>query len=352
MRVMDAVGVVALPTLELHVRPKIPQIHLLYLLEKASFVPAFTPDVAHLEKNTSLLELIAQWFVTSLERLLEEGLARDYRPVKEELSVARGRVSPLATAGLYYRGRLSVIAEFEEFDFDTRLNRVLREAARLVLSAPVLSAALRRRSSRATARMDGVGPLRSGDLDAVVDRRTAHYRAAIMLAKRLIEGAGLALLPGEGNVWTFLIRTPTPVEVGIRTTVQRGLKGAIPVVKKAVGLQGSAMTLNPDLVFGQDACVGDVKYKLAQDEWQRSDLYEIVAFAAGLKTEHAAILTFREPQQQPLPAVQVGEIRVRQLSWLATDALTPAAAASGLVSEVLAWLQDQGLALIFDFGEL
>jgi 5-methylcytosine-specific restriction enzyme subunit McrC len=166
VRVLDAVGIIATSTLELEVKPKIPQDHLLYLLSRAQLAPNFLRDRAHLRRDRSLTEVLAQWFVSALERLLQEGLARDYRPVRDEISYVRGRIVPLASASLYYRGQLSVVADFEEFDFDTPLNRTLREAARVVLSTPIFDSELRRRASRAIARMDGVGQLRPDDLRA------------------------------------------------------------------------------------------------------------------------------------------------------------------------------------------
>jgi 5-methylcytosine-specific restriction endonuclease McrBC regulatory subunit McrC len=341
--VREAVGIIATPTLELEVRPKIRQDHLLYLFEKAAFVPAFTPDVAHLKQETHMLNVVAQWFITALERVLEEGLARDYRLTRDQLPAVRGRPLPLPTASLYYSGRLSVVAEYEEFDFDTPLNRLLREASRLVLSAPGLPPELRRRSRRAMARLDGVGPLQPGDLMAAVERRTAHYRSAAMLAKRFIHGAGFVLLAGQAKVWTFLIRTPGPVEAGIRAILSDGLKGVIGVRSRAVPLSGG-LTLHPDLVFGDDAFVADVKYKFAPRQWASctSDLYEVVAFAAGLRADDAALVTFARTDQAALPAIQVGDIRVDHLSWMLDDGISPEAAAMGLVAQVGEWLGSKG----------
>ena len=53
--------------------------HLLYLLSRAQLAPNFLRDRAHLRRDRSLTEVLAQWFISALERLLQEGLARDYR---------------------------------------------------------------------------------------------------------------------------------------------------------------------------------------------------------------------------------------------------------------------------------
>ncbi len=58
-----------------------------------------------MDESENLAVLVAHWFVTALERVLEEGLARDYRQHRDELTAVRGRVLPLNTARLFYRGR-------------------------------------------------------------------------------------------------------------------------------------------------------------------------------------------------------------------------------------------------------
>ena len=339
VRVLDAVGIIATPTLELEVRPKIPTDHLLFLLGKANLAPNFLRDRAHLDRDRTLAEIVIQWFLHSLERLLEQGLARDYREVHEEIEAVRGRIAPLATASLYYRGRLSVVAEFEEFDFDTPLNRLLREAARIVLATTSFDPNLRRRAARALGRMDGIGPVLATDFAAEPDRPTQNYADPIMLAKCVIEGSGTALTPDADPVWTFLIRTPDAVEAGIRSSLRDSLpESRIDRGRQCLPIAGSTMTLNPDLVFGDDLAVGDVKYKLAATEWNRADLYEVVAFAEGLGTTRAAILGFSEPAEQTLPAVRIGDIVTDHLDWPSDEKLAPELAAARLGAKVLDWL--------------
>ncbi len=330
-------GVVAIPTLVLEVQPKIPPTHLVHLLEQTSVVPSLDADPAALAPHSTLFELVARWYVRRLQHLLLDGLARDYRDQRDEISTVRGRVAPLATAGLYYRGRSSVVAEFEEFDFDTPLNRLLLDAARLVMGTPLLPEDVRQSARRAAAHMDGVGQMRRGDLRAEPDRRTSHYRDPVLLAKQIIHGTGRMLLPGGDPVWTFLIRTPEAVEDGVRSMLQRSLPGPLRPMKRQIGIGGASMTLNPDLVWGQTWAVGDVKYKLVAEEWRRPDLYEVVAFATGFNVREAVILEFGLGDEAPLATVQVGDVRVTRLTWPATTDLTGEEASAVLSARVEAW---------------
>jgi 5-methylcytosine-specific restriction enzyme subunit McrC len=337
VRVVDAVGLVGIPTLEIHVVPKVPQPHLLALLQAEGLAPRFDVAPGHLAADDNLAVLLAHWFTTALEGVLEQGLTADYRAEHGEIRAVRGRIALLETTRLYYRGRLAVVADYEEFDHDTALNRLLRHAARIVASSQPLPQHVRRRALRAAARMDGVGPLRPSDVaGAPLDRRTAHCRDAARLARELIRATGRTLEAGSQRSWTFLLRTPALIEEGIRQLLAAGLAPTA-VRRRSVQLPGSAMTVNPDLVFGDRAShVGDVKYKLGAGEWTRSDLYEVVAFAAALRARAAAIVCFRPTAADALPDVRIGDHAVREVVWpTATD---PAAAAASVVDQAGRWL--------------
>ncbi len=127
-----------------------------------------------MQQSENLAVLISHWFVSSLERVLEEGLARDYRQHRDELTSVRGRLLPRETARLFYRGRVAVVADYEEYDFDTPLNRLMLHVARIVASGTALPVTLRRRALRASKRLDGVGAFRYADLSADTDGRTSY----------------------------------------------------------------------------------------------------------------------------------------------------------------------------------
>jgi 5-methylcytosine-specific restriction enzyme subunit McrC len=337
--VVDAVGVVGTPQLQITVIPKIPVAHLVYLFQAADLLPRLADTEANLAKDASLLELVAHWYMVALEGVLRSGLARDYQSTSADLAAVRGRVLPLRTSRLYYAGRVAVAVEYDDFTFDTPLNRSLRFAARIVASTPLLPWALRRRAMAATSRMEEAGELRADDLlTAYTERRTAHYNDALLLARHLIAGTGRTLAAGPRKSWAFLIKTATPVEEGIRAVLAERLAGSVQVTKHRRQLHGSHMSITPDIVLSDDLAVADVKYKLVRHEWDRPDLYQVVAFAAGFKTGHASLIAFRKPSQLALPPVHVGDIRVAQLSWPATPGLEPSEAAEDLGAQALDWV--------------
>jgi 5-methylcytosine-specific restriction endonuclease McrBC regulatory subunit McrC len=257
----------------------------------------------------------------------------------------RGRLHPLPTASAYYRGRLDLACEFEEFNEDTPLNRVLKAAARRVTGSPALERTNRRRALAAANRMELVGELRFGDLVAPLTRTTAYYRDALTLARHVLRSEGRAPAHGVQLAWTFLIRTPEMVEEGIRRILAEGHRHRASVEKRGCQIVGTKMTLNPDLVFNKGDAVADVKYKLSSAEWRRGDLYQIVAFAEGFHTPHAAVLGFCAPDAQTPPSVSVGDVHVSHLSWPANSQLSPKHAAYNLVAAVDQWLKEASLPL-------
>lgn len=338
--VLDAVGTIVVgDSLQLIVVPKIPESHLLYLFHQSDVFPRVDEGQGTGAVHTTLWELVAEWSVRATERVLRQDLRRDYETCVDELSSVRGTLATLETAGAYYAGRLAYVCEFDEFGVDSPLNRVVKAAAAVVLSAPALVPGLRRRARAIVLRMSEVGALRPHDVHVAVDRTSARYADAVALALQVLKGAGRALSTGTVKVWTFLVRTPELVEAGIRSVLQRAI-GEQAVIKRGLRLAPSTMTLNPDLVFGDGRGVADVKYKTATEDWRRADLYQVVTFATGYRTTRAAMIDFLVEGASPLADLQIGEVSVRHLSWPAAPTLSPEQAASVLADAVKTWLPE------------
>lgn len=89
VKVLDAVGMVAVEGLQLTVGPKIPQRHFLDIVCRSSRLPEITTMPGGLEEDAHFVVLICQWFLVALERILAEGLLRDYREIREETPAVR-----------------------------------------------------------------------------------------------------------------------------------------------------------------------------------------------------------------------------------------------------------------------
>lgn len=335
--VSDAVGVIGLGDRQLLVQPKIPTDHLLYLLGRSEAFPRLHFDHAQAAAGTDLWRLIVAWFLNAVETLLRRDLVSDYTEHRDDLEFLRGRIDVVATAQRYYAGRLDLPCEYEEISVDTPLNRLLRAAAQVVAAAPDLPFEPRRRARRALARLEDVGPLQPTDVWTQTDRRTAHYRDSITLARHIITKDHRHLAHGQKLAWTFLIRTPEMVEAGIRAVITDALRDTVSVVKRGRGLPGSSLTVNPDLVFGGGAAVGDVKYRLNKGDWNRGELYQTVAFAAAFRASQGVVVNFVPSGTQAPPPVQFGEITVSGLAWPAHETFSSEEARRDFSGSVRVW---------------
>ena len=339
VRVNDAVGIIATSRLQLVVEPKIPTLHLLHLFGESGRFPRLDTHRVHASMSESLWTLVAEWFVAAMELVLRRGLMRDYHETTESSRFIRGRLDVPDATRAYYGGRTSFLCHFEEFGFDTALNRELKSASRVVQTSQLLKPDLRRRASGITSRLDEVEDLRPTDLRATTTRKTQHYGDAYLLAQHVIRSSGRYLSHGDSASWAFLIRTPEMVEDGLLKVLSDQCK-EWSLYKRGIQLSGSSMTLNPDIVVEGGIAVADVKYKIAKTDWNRGDLYQVVTFATGYRTLFGAVVDFREPDTPQLPSVQVGETSVVQLSWPADPLLHPDVAASRLARSFSMWLRD------------
>jgi 5-methylcytosine-specific restriction endonuclease McrBC regulatory subunit McrC len=156
VRISDAVGVIGvLDRLQIQVQPKIPLSPLIHLMTAAEEVPRLDEQAAKVDLGENLLELMARWYVKEAEKLLRRGLIKDYSPRQDFLAAKRGRLDTMKTTRAFYAGRIGFECEYDEFDTDTALNRVVREGVSVVVRNPSLSDEIRREALRIRNRMDG-----------------------------------------------------------------------------------------------------------------------------------------------------------------------------------------------------
>jgi 5-methylcytosine-specific restriction enzyme subunit McrC len=339
VRVADAVGLISIDDLQLEVRPKIPIDHFLYLLNMSGAFPRLDSKTVRAARGLSLWDLVARWFLSETETLLQRGLLMDYQESKGWLKTIRGRVDALDTVRALSTGRLEAKRNFEEFETDTPMNRTLKEAARLVSGSSSLIWRDRRRAMAIVSSIPNVSRLRLGDLDTLVDRHSRSYASSIALARHIIAGQGRTIESGPDVAWTFLIRTPELIEEGIRAVLKRELAGRRQIVKQGRQIPGSSLTFSPDLLFDGGLATGDVKYKWLGREWKRADLYQAIAFAVAFDTDLAALGGFRATPLFEPRRVVIGNIEVREFGWIANSDVPPEEAASILAGSLDDWLR-------------
>jgi hypothetical protein len=92
-------------------------------------------------------------------------------------------------------------------------------------------------------------------------------------------------------------------------------------------------------LFDAGRAVADVKYKLSRGEWDRSDLFQVIAFAEAFRARDGAVFRFRSPGTRTMSPLVVGEKRIAELTWPADERIDPAEAAAELVCSTRGWLE-------------
>lgn len=340
MLVHNAVGVITTGQRTLEVRSKIPQTHYLFLLQEGQILPRMADLPVGVQEGHSLWELVARWYLQALREVLRADLIRDYRSRREVLQLVRGRLNPLPTAREFARGRIALDCTFEEFDTDNALNRVLRAAARAVAANRLLPLSVRKEAVLYAHQLDGIGDLVPSDLEVQLDLRTDFYRDALILARHVLTRQGRTLQGGTAPAWAFLLSSPLAIEAGVRAILSRGMQGTCTVTRAKRLLPPSQWSLNPDLVFGHEEATGDVKYTNLRGEWQREHIYQATTFATGFRCTDALVVGFRDRQLTQCPApLDVGDVHISQIAWLADEHTPPQESAQALVRDCNSWFR-------------
>jgi hypothetical protein len=196
---------------------------------------------------------------------------------------------------------------------------------------------LRSRCRRIQHRLSDIGELQQADMRARPDRLTHMYGDVHSLALLILGGTGIAMHEGAQDTWTFLCRTPDAVEAGVRNALSQRLGQRWPIIKRSITLAGERRrSLNPDLVFGTAAAVGDVKYKITLDgSIGRTDLNQVATFATGYRIDKAVVVAFgtREIGED----VRVGPVAINGFNWNTSEPM-PSRAADRLAEHVEGWL--------------
>lgn len=332
VRVAEAVGLIGVGERSWPVMPKIPEAHLLHLLQRADVLPAVSTLSASMASGRSFWDLLFDWFLGQTEALLRRDLHKGYRVLTERLPYLRGTVGVLDLSRGLLQGRTRVDCTHEEFTADVALNRVIKTALHHGLTSGTLPPEQARRTRRLLARFTEVSTADGADLRVTTDRSTARYRDALRLAKLILARRHLTLSIGETRVWCFLWRTPDAVEAGVRRTLHDGLGQLGPVTKTRRNYPPLSFT--PDLSVA-DRAVGDVKYSMDQGTWRRSDVYQLLAFAKAFERDAGLLVNFSSEEVSP-QSVAVATTRLHKVSWPLT--LSPEEAGNSVIQAVSDWL--------------
>lgn len=164
------------------------------------------PAASQKTSRSRLLDLIAQAYVTELDRLLHEGLARGYRTTSSNGTVFRGRlkVANHLRDNITHADRFFV--EYDTFDHDILANRIL-VAALDALAWSALSETAGRSVDACLARFPELDhrTVTTTSFDRLkLTRATQRYTTALAYAQLILSNRGPHLRAGRDQVFALL----------------------------------------------------------------------------------------------------------------------------------------------------
>ena len=235
------------------------------------------------------------------------------------------------------RGQPYFTCRFDDYTYDNPPNRVIAEALRRLQRIPDLDTERRRQARGLLSEFPPTGAMSLNDLRYQPDRNALRYQTPLELARQIIASTGRRPEPGRDAGVGFVIPTPTNVENGLRNALQRLVPSTIKPHKRSRPLDGG-FTIEPDLVFGQDSAVGDVKYRILGEKWNRSDVFQLTTYAAAYETTLGILIGFSNHLQE-IDDLLVGPHRLRQFAWVASDDTDPSEEAARLAEAVVDFLE-------------
>lgn len=224
-----------------------------------------------------LLDLIAQAYVTELERLLREGLARGYRNTESNGAVFRGRLK-IANHLRENNARADrFFVEYQTFDHDVAVNRVLA-AALEALSWCALSSGVAYEVDACLARFPEIqtAGVTSEAFERIrLTRATQRYANALVYARMILAQQGPQLRAGADRVFALLFDMNALWERYVATLLRRAAPTGLQVNAQErhvfwTPVQHGVRRVKPDIVVraespdgaGQALLVIDTKWKV------------------------------------------------------------------------------------------
>ena len=218
------VGVVALDSCCIVIRPKVPIDRVLFLVSYALDSANWREKAALYNTAEDIVEGMAAVFAHELRRALRRGLLQGYRSTEDALTTVRGRIRFDEQLRRRFGVPLPLEVRFDEYTEDTELNRVLRAALWRLSRLPIRSRHVRSMLGFCSAVLADAVTLIEYPRDALPefrwDRLNQHYRVAAELALMILRSTSVELAEGRAVGTGFVVDMNVVFEEFVRTALQ------------------------------------------------------------------------------------------------------------------------------------
>lgn len=303
------IGLVGLPSGRvLEVTPKV-EFNLLYYLAYSGRIDeslAQGQDVG-ISTGDSFVEVVAQLFVSELDRVLRRGLYQEYRTKEDTEEYIRGRFD--VTRQITAQGPVATrfACEYDDLTHDLPINHVLMtalETLRSLVSSPGLESDLWQGRERLRQYFDYEPGIQIDPSEIILTRQTNHYERILTLCELVLNETYVDDLgAGHQDFQSILLSTADLFEHVVFRTIERTLDSGeyrvagdgdpkseaesnIGYLLSAKSTDDRLQKLHPDVYVtsrssNEIVLIGDAKWKDPNsDRPSSSDLYQLTAYQA------------------------------------------------------------------------
>lgn len=345
--IQNCVGVISLGDIQLVIQPKIPQDHFAYIAELSFGIPRVSSESIKLASGINFVELLCSWFLDAVQKVLQLDLVKGYSPVIRQQSVVRGRLIPGPTMRAWSKGNATLTCGFDEYAYDSPINRAIVSAARFIARNASISKNTRKRAALLVLMMPDLQECKLYELSGIDSPRLQIHRLAWELSLQVLKSESRSLNTGDKTMKSFLIYTPDLIEVGLRNLIESELREFGFVVKERRVITGTQLSMTPDIVFypnknywhnGRDIITGDIKYRVSTDTWHRPNLNQSIAFANVFDAAGGFVINFGESKTAPKNLVIDGRTYA-QFYWDFKNSDSPLIAMKQMTENLRNWFQ-------------
>jgi len=269
---------------------------LMDMLKECRLIKVETLASARLQLRTnSILELYFEIFLREIEKLLRKGLFRSYRKVAGNVKFLKGKLIFHKNIQKNFAHQERFYAEYQQYDYDHLLNRILRSALD-VLETLVLSPSLLSRVKEMKMYFPKARKRKFTERDFIQftnNRKTSSYQTALEIARLLVLNFSPDLRGGKHHLLAIMFDMNVLFEEYVFRQLKRLENADLEVKRQQRKPFFQRRKIQPDIVltyFGKQYVL-DTKWKVMRNaKPSMTDLKQIYVYNKYFKAERSLLL--------------------------------------------------------------
>lgn len=285
VRLTDGVQIEVLPKISKRLDAEAARELLVKMLVELADSPFFEGTSADLDvHNMPLFEVLLRCYLEQVTTIVRKGIARTYIPKQDNLVYLRGKLHLPDHIRRNSYNSTRVYCEFDEYDVDRPINRLIKGA--LLIVAKLTRDSTNQQRCRELLfwfdQVPGTTDPRTDFQRMQRDRLVQHYSPAMPLCRLILYSLNPLTKQGENQVVSMLFPMETVFEAYVAAKLPQQFRAwriSAQVTGRALvdqHLNRRMFYLRPDIMFTQSRTrvIADTKWKLI-DQADRSDKYGI-----------------------------------------------------------------------------